>query len=130
MQVTAEQIDDCPYCHTRLEIVYVKFGLSSVATVSTCPNCAVVAADPLHGAKLADQFSAKEPTGSVDSITTSLRARYRYSLAFLLGAVITAAFLRHTIHMNAGIAPQDIRGGALAAAIVLVLIFLGKKRRP
>jgi hypothetical protein len=129
MQVTAEQIGDCPYCHTRLEIVCVKFGLSSVATVSACPNCAVVAADR-HGAKVADQFSAKEPTGSVDRITTGLRARYRYSLAFLLGAVITAAFLRHTIHMNAGIAPQEIRGGALAAAFVLVLIFLGKKRRP
>jgi hypothetical protein len=58
-----------------------------------------------------------------------LRARYRYGLAFLLGAVITAAFLRHTIHTQAGVAPPDIRVAALGAAIVLALVLLGKRRR-
>ena len=126
MQVIADQLDHCPYCHNRLEIVCVKFRFSSVATLSVCPNCAVVAADQRADAKLA------EPANKELGLTEAFRWRYRRSLAFILGAVITAAFLRHTIHVQGGIAPADIGAGAvvIAAAMVLAMVFLGKRRRP
>ena len=130
MHVVADQTDHCPYCRTRLQIVCLKFGFSSVATLSACPNCAVIVPDPQHGKKLPDWFSGKELVDAAGAVAKGLRARYRYSLAFLVGAVMTAAFLRHTIHIQAGIAPAEIRGGALAAAIVLALVFAVKKRRP
>ena len=106
MQAIADQIDHCPYCHNRLEIVCVKFRFSSVATLSVCPNCAVVAADQRADAKPADQISANEPTRPANKelgITEAFSWRYRRALAFILGAVITAAFLRHTIHVQGGI---------------------------
>ena len=126
MRVVADQIDHCPYCHNRLEIVCVKFRFSSVATLSVCPNCAVVAADQRADAKLA------EPANKELGLTEAFRWRYRRSLAFILGAVITAAFLRHTIHVQAGIPPAEIGAGAvvIAAAMVLAMVFLGKRRRP
>ena len=119
MQVIADQLDHCPYCHNRLEIVCVKFRFSSVATLSVCPNCAVVAADQRADAKLA------EPANKELGLTEAFRWRYRRSLAFILGAVITAAFLRHTIHIQGGIPPSQIGAGAIviAAAIVLALFF-------
>jgi len=126
MRVVADQIDHCPYCHNRLEIVCVKFRFSSVATLLVCPNCAVVAADQRADAKLA------EPANKELGLTEAFRWRYRRSLAFILGAVITAAFLRHTIHVQGGIPPADIGVGAvvIAAAMVLAMVFLGKRRRP
>jgi hypothetical protein len=104
----------------------VKFRFSSVATLSVCPNCAVVAADQRADAKLA------EPANKELGLTEAFRWRYRRSLAFILGAVITAAFLRHTIHVQGGIPPADIGVGAvvIAAAMVLAMVFLGKRRRP
>lgn len=130
MHVVADQTDHCPYCRTRLQIVCLKFGFSSVATLSACPNCAFIVPDPQHGKKLADWFAVKDLANAAGAVARGLRARYGYSLAFLVGAVITAAVLRHTIHIQAGIAPAEIRGGALAAAIVLALVFAVKKRRP
>jgi hypothetical protein len=137
MQVIADQIDHCPYCHNRLEIVCVKFRFSSVATLSVCPNCAVVGANQRAGAELADQHSANEPTREQPAtkeldITEAFKWRYRRSLAFMLGAVITAAFLRHMIHVQGGIPPAEIGAGAIviAAAMVLAMVFLGKRRRP
>jgi hypothetical protein len=82
-----------------------------------------------HGKKPTLWFSAGKPADTVTAIADGLRARW-HSLAFLVLAVMTAAVLRHTIHMQAGIAPTQIRGGALAAAIVLALVFSLKKRRP
>ena len=134
MQVIADQLDYCPYCHNRLEIVCVKFRFSSVATLSVCPNCAVVAADQRADAKLADQLSANELTGEEPAnkelgIAEAFRWRYRRSLAFILGAVITAAFLRHTIHVQGGIPPAEIGAGAIAiAAAIVVALFFGRPR--
>jgi len=134
MQVIADQLDHCPYCHNRLEIVCVKFRFSSVATLSVCPNCAVVAADQRADAKLADQLSANELTGEEPAnkelgIAEAFRWRYRRSLAFILGAVITAAFLRHTIHVQGGIPPAEIGAGAIAiAAAIVVALFFGRPR--
>jgi hypothetical protein len=134
MQVIADQLDHCPYCHNRLEIVCVKFRFSSVATLLVCPNCAVVAADQRADAKLADQLSANELTGEEPAnkelgIAEAFRWRYRRSLAFILGAVITAAFLRHTIHVQGGIPPAEIGAGAIAiAAAIVVALFFGRPR--
>jgi hypothetical protein len=129
MRVVADQIDHCPYCRTRVEIVCLKFRFSSVATLSACPNCAMIVPEAQHGKQPAVWFSGGELADIVAVITNGLRARW-HSLAFLVVAVMTAAVLRHTIHMQAGIAPTHIRGGALAAAIVLALVFSLKKRRP
>ena len=62
----------------------------------------------------------------------SLNLRFRYVLAFLIGAVITAAALRHGVHIYGGISPEDIRAGALLAipAVALAIIFFrGKSQR-
>jgi len=128
MRVVADQIDHCPYCRTRVEIVCLKFRFSSVATLSACPNCAMIV--PEAQQKPTDRFSAGEPANAVAALWNGFRARLRHSWAFLVAAVMTAAVLRHTIHIHAGIAPTQIRGGALAAAIVLALVFAVKKRRP
>ena len=130
MRVVADPVDHCPYCRTRVEIVCLKFRFSSVATLSACPNCAMVVSEVQRSKTLADWFSALGRAESVAALASGLRAHYRYSLGFLVAAVITAAVLRHTIHIQAGIAPAQIRGGALTAAIVLALVFAVKNRRP
>ena len=60
----------------------------------------------------------------------SLDLRVRYVLAFVIGAVITAAALRHGVHVYGGISPEEIRTGSLVAipAVALALIVLRKKR--
>jgi hypothetical protein len=61
----------------------------------------------------------------------SLDQRFKYVLGFLIGAVITAAVLRHTIHMYGGISREEIRAGALMAVsvIALAIIFFRRKRQ-
>jgi hypothetical protein len=61
----------------------------------------------------------------------SLDQRFRYVLAFLIGAVITAAVLRHAIHIYGGISREEIRTGALMAipAVALAVIFFRRKRQ-
>jgi hypothetical protein len=61
----------------------------------------------------------------------SLDQRFRYVLAFLIGAVITAAGLRHAIHIYGGISREEIRTGALMAipAVALAVIFFRRKRQ-
>jgi hypothetical protein len=61
----------------------------------------------------------------------SLNQRFRYVLAFLIGAVISAAALRHGVHVYGGISPEDIRVGALMAipAVALAIMFFRRKRQ-
>jgi hypothetical protein len=61
----------------------------------------------------------------------SLNLRFRYVLAFLIGAVITAAVLRHTVHTYGGISREDIRADALMAipAVALAIIFFRRRRQ-
>jgi hypothetical protein len=56
---------------------------------------------------------------------------YRHVLAFLIGAVITAAALRHGIHVYGGISPEEMRNDALMAipAVALAIILFRRKRR-
>jgi hypothetical protein len=60
----------------------------------------------------------------------SFKQRFRYALAFLIGAVITAAALRHGVHVYGGLSREEIRVGALIAipAVALAIIFFPTKR--
>jgi len=58
--------------------------------------------------------------------------RLRYLLGILLAAVVTAAFLRHAIHVYAGFSREEIRTLALIAAgagVLLAVIFFRIRRR-
>lgn len=59
--------------------------------------------------------------------------RLRYLIGILLAAVVTAAFLRHAIHVYAGYSRQEIRTIALisagAAAFIAIIFFRIRKRR-
>lgn len=60
-----------------------------------------------------------------------LSLRARYVTGFLLLAVITAAALRHTIHMYGGIPPDQIRDAALMGvpATLFSIVLLRRWRR-
>jgi len=61
------------------------------------------------------------------------KIRFRYLLGILLAAVLTAAVLRHVLHVHAGFTRKEILGGALAAAATgffLAVIFFRRRRRP
>ena len=47
----------------------------------------------------------------------------------MIGAVITAAALRHGVHVYAGIAPEEIRKGALVAIAVVALAIIVLRRK-
>ena len=142
-----DQADDrCPYCQSSFEIVCVKFRLGGVEIISTCPNCAVASAEECRSAESKILVEAKQLANTTRSVwqgvvrrMDSLNLPVRYVLAFMIGAVIAAAALRHGIHVYAGISPEEIRNGALVAipavalvliapAVGLLLIVLRKKR--
>jgi hypothetical protein len=59
--------------------------------------------------------------------------RMRYLLGILVAAVVTAAALRHFLHVEVGFSRQEIRTGVLIAAAVAILlatIFFRWKRPP
>jgi hypothetical protein len=60
------------------------------------------------------------------------RLRKSYLLAIFVAAVVTAAALRHFVHVNGGFSREEIRMDALIAAalIVLAIIFFRRKHRP
>lgn len=60
-----------------------------------------------------------------------LKIRFRYILAFLFGAMIVAAALRHGAHVYGGVSREDIREYALIAVsfVGLAVIILRRKRR-
>ena len=62
--------------------------------------------------------------------TDRLNIRFRYILAFFFAAVITAAALRHGIHVYGGFSRGEIREDALIAIpfVVLAAIILRRKR--
>jgi hypothetical protein len=134
-----EQVDDrCPYCRSSFEIVGVKFRLSGVAVITACPNCAIASAAECSSKKSKFLGEANQPSGTTRGVwqgivsrMDSLNLRVRYVLAFMIAAVITAAALRHGVHVYAGIAPEEIRKGALVAipAVALVIIVLRRKRQ-
>jgi hypothetical protein len=59
-----------------------------------------------------------------------LSFRLRYLLAILLAAVVTAAALRHVVHVYVGFSREEIRAGALIALpLVVIAIILFRRRR-
>jgi hypothetical protein len=61
----------------------------------------------------------------------SFERRFRYALAFLIGAAITAAALRHGVHVYGGFSREEIRVAALIAipAVALAIILFQRKQR-
>jgi LPXTG-motif cell wall-anchored protein len=60
--------------------------------------------------------------------------RMRYLVGIVLAAVVTAAALRHIIHVYAGISREEIRTLALIAAgigiLLAIVLFRRRKRHP
>ena len=124
--------DRCPHCGDAFEIVSVKFTLGRTATLATCPNCAIAFAEDWRGAALK---APPRPALFAKKIARTyamdpLNIRFRYILAFLFAAVITAAALRHGIHVYGGFSREEIREDALLAIpfVVLAAIILRRKR--
>jgi hypothetical protein len=132
------QADFCPHCRSPLEIVLVKFRFNGTAMVAACPNCAIAHVDEWRAAESKTLDNAKKlailTRGFWQRVAirmNSLDQRFRYVLAFLIGAVITAAALRHAVHVYGGISREEIRAGALMAipAVALAIIFFRRKRQ-
>ena len=60
-----------------------------------------------------------------------LNLRFKYVLAFMTGAVIAAAALRHGVHVYGGFSREEIRTDALMAIpfVALAAVFFRRKRR-
>jgi hypothetical protein len=60
-----------------------------------------------------------------------LSFRFRYFLAILFAAVVTAAALRHIIHVYVGFSREEIRTAALIATplVAIAIIFFRRRRR-
>jgi len=61
-----------------------------------------------------------------------LNLRFKYVLAFLIGAVIAAAALRHGAHIYGGFSREEIRVGALMAIpfVALAIIVFRRIKTP
>lgn len=70
--------------------------------------------------------------GFIISRMDPTRFRLRYLLGIIAAAALTAAALRHFVHVNGGFSREEIRTYALVATalIVLAIIFFRMKRRP
>lgn len=127
MSKSKQQLDHCPHCRRPLEIVAVKFRLSGASTVASCPNCAITSNEDYRAAKaLYQRLFWSRLAEKMDS----LNLRFKYVLAFLFGALITAAVLRHVIHVYGGLQREEIRAEALMAipAVALVVFFFRRWR--
>jgi hypothetical protein len=137
MSSSEDQAGGCPHCRSPFEITDVRFGFNGAIIIATCPNCAIAPVDEWHGAESKILDNAKKPSINTRGFwhgvarMYSLDQRFRYVLAFLIGAVITAAALRHIIHMYGGISREEIRVGALMAVpcVALAIFFFRRKRQ-
>jgi hypothetical protein len=136
ISLSEDQADFCPHCRSPLEIVQVKFKFNGTVMISTCPNCAIASVDEWRAAewknldakKLALAVATRSVWQGVATRMDALDQRFRYILAFLIGAVITAAALRHVVHVYGGITREEIRAGALMSIpAVAFAIFLFRR---
>src|SRR5438477_11219833 len=81
--------DRCPYCRSPFEIVSVKFRLTGVDIVASCPNCGMASADEPHAARSRKLREPRNP----------LNPRFKYVLTLLCAAMMTDAALRHGVHV-------------------------------
>jgi hypothetical protein len=121
--------DFCPYCRSPFEIVHVKFRFNGTAMIATCPNCAITCADELRTGtikKLAITWGSLQG----DARMHSLDKRFKYVVVFLIAAVITAAALRHGVHVYGGISREEIRLDAMMAIplVAVAIVFFRRKR--
>jgi hypothetical protein len=139
MSLGEDQADCCPHCRKLFEIIHVKFRLSGTAIIACCPNCAMVSVDVLPAAE--SQIIDKAKTLAITTrafwqkvatpMMESTNDKFRYVFALLIGALATAASLRHLIHTYGGLPREEIRAGALVAApiVALAIVFFRRKRR-
>ena len=134
------KFDLCPNCRSGLEIVCVRFRFAGTAAVWTCQNCAIAFADDSRSTKLSRLEGAPNGVKRSRSFRTAcamldiLNSRFRYLVRFLIAALLTAALLRHTVHIYGGITPEGIRKGALfvlvpIALVLLALTVMGSRRQ-
>jgi hypothetical protein len=126
LDTETELRDRCPYCRSAFEIVVVRFSTFSTGIVLSCPNCAIVSADPVDAANSVGTLSVVRGIRMIASFNT----RFRNIVASVIVAVLAAALLRHSIHVYAGLSPAEIRSGAFLGipAVVLLLLILGKRK--
>jgi hypothetical protein len=90
----SDQPDFCPNCRSPFEIVRVKFSFNGTAMIVACPNCAMACNWRAAESKILDNAEtlAINAQGFWHGIArmASFEQRFRYALAFLIGAVITA----------------------------------------
>jgi hypothetical protein len=130
MSLSEDQADFCPHCRSPFEIMIVKFRLNGTAMIATCPNCAIASVDEWRADNLKHLAITTRGLWHGVARMYSLDRRIRYVVAFLIGAVITAATLRHGLHVYGGISREEIRWDALMAipAIALAIIFFRRMR--
>jgi hypothetical protein len=88
-----------------------------------------VSVDVLPAADLQIIFKAKKQLATVTAFWQKVGApmmestndRFRYVLVLLVGALATAASLRHAIHTYGGLPREEIRAGALVAVPIVAL---------
>ena len=130
MSSREQQPDRCPYCRSSLEIACVKFKISCVVMVVSCPNCAMAFAETPPKPKLTRLANiTRDFWQELMSRIDSLNHRVRQVLAFFIGAVITAAALRHGIHVYGGISPAEMRNDALTAVLAVALAMIAFRRK-
>jgi hypothetical protein len=131
MSLSKDQADYCPHCRSLFEIVHVKFRFNSIAMIATCPNCAIVSVDEWRGDNVKKLAITTRGFWHGVARMDSLDRRFRYVVAFLIGALITAAALRHVLHVYGGITREEIRWDALMAipAVALAIIFFRRMRQ-
>jgi hypothetical protein len=63
-------------------------------------------------------------------VEQAINSRVKYTLAFLVAAVLVAGFLRHTAHVYAGFTREEIRDWTLLALFAAIVAFhVIRKRR-
>jgi hypothetical protein len=140
MSLSEDQPDCCPHCRMPFEIIHVKFRLSGTAIIACCPNCATVSADVLPAAGLQIIEKARKLEATTRTLwqkaaaprAESTKNGFRYVRALLIGALATAASLRHFIYTYGGRPHEEIRAGALVVAIPIVAlatVFFRRKRQ-
>ena len=129
--LSEEQADFCPHCRSPFEIVIVKFRLNGTAMVATCPNCAIASVHERRADNVKKLAITTRGFWHGVASMDPLDRRFKYVVAFLIGALITAAALRHVLHVYGGITREEIRWDALMAipAVTLAIIFFRRKRQ-
>jgi hypothetical protein len=126
MRVGQNQADYCPHCGDPFQIVRVRFGFRGAVTDSVCPNCAIVSAAP-EFAKRSGRINRYFWRGL--ERLDSLNLQVKRVVAFMIGAVIVAAVMRHAFHVYGGFSRPEIAVGALIALPTVMLIFLLLRKR-